>query len=89
MSTVFLIFFIRMYLLSIFFDCYSIYSRKYLRLPHASTLRSYVGSVDCEPGFLLKVLDAAALFDEQDRQCNLVIDEMKLKKSSIFDKHRL
>lgn len=58
-------------------------------MPHASTLRSYVGSVDCEPGFLLKVLDAAALFDEPHRQCNLVLDEMKIKKASIFDKNRL
>lgn len=63
--------------------------RKYLCLPHPSSLRSYVASVDCEPGFLLNVLKSAALFEEVDRQCNLVIDEMKIKKATLWDRHKL
>jgi hypothetical protein len=59
--------------------------RTKLNLPHPATLRQYVSSVNCEPGFLMDVLKMLQLKKEADKLCNLVIDAMHIKTSIVTD----
>jgi DNA transposase THAP9 len=65
-----------------------LFFRKYLNLPHDSTLRTYVSSVNCGPGFLTDVMKMAEKNEAEDRICNLVIDAMALKKTIELDNHK-
>lgn len=73
---------------------YSPKAYKYLRncftLPSPSTIRRWMSSVDCEPGFFTDVLDT--IKPKEDAQpgtiyFNLVVDSMSIRKHLQADKH--
>lgn len=59
--------------------------RKIFTLPSVSLITKWTASVDAEPGFMKEVLDALNLFEDQDRDVNLVIDGMSIKKAKIWN----
>ncbi len=60
--------------------------RKALHLPHPSTLRAWSSNVECEPGFLSNVLNSlSARANEGENDCVLLLDEMAIKKETIWD----
>ena len=62
------------------------YCRSILRLPHASSLRNWLLSVDSQPGFLQTVLDMVSKQDERD--LSLVLHSMVIRKRSHFNTHQ-
>ena len=57
--------------------------RKYLSLPHPSTIRSWSADIECEPGFLKKpLLYIAELAEDGQKDCVIIIDEMAIKKET-------
>ena len=60
--------------------------RKYLSLPHPSTIRSWSAGIECEPGFLKKpLLYIAELAEDGQKDCVIIIDEMAIKKETKWD----
>ena len=64
--------------------------RKYLSLPHPSTIRAWSAGIECEPGFLKKPLSYIAdLVKDGQMDFTLIIDEMSIKKETKWDlKHQ-
>ena len=63
--------------------------RQYLHLPHPSTIRKWSASLDCQPGFLMDVIDHLKQMAESDpfmKHCSLMLDAMALKKEVVYDK---
>lgn len=62
--------------------------RKLLSLPHASSLRAWASSVDCEPGYLtnvIKILGEAAQINPFMKDVTLIVDAMTLHKGTFWD----
>ena len=58
-------------------------------LPHASSLRNWQSSVECEPGFLKDVLENLAsqvANNPNMSDCALIMDAMAIRKQDIYDK---
>ena len=53
--------------------------------PGTSIITKWTASVNAEPGFLYEVLEALCLFSDEDRDVNLVVDAMSIKKSKIWN----
>lgn len=64
---------------------YVYFNREIFKLPHASSLTKWLGSVNAEPGFFTKVFDAAKKFPDSERDINLVLDGMAIKKHLQWD----
>ena len=63
--------------------------RKYLSLPHPSTIRAWSAGIECEPGFLKKPLAYIAdLVKDGQIDFTLSIDEMSIKKEIKWDPKR-
>ena len=55
--------------------------RKFLNLPHPSTLRSWSSNIECDPGFLKNsFLYIEGQVKEKQQDCIIIIDEMAIKK---------
>ena len=62
------------------------YVRKFLTLPHPSTIRQWASSRNCSPGFLSEVLETLKKDMAEDRRDVVVMfDAMHLKKAYSFD----
>lgn len=48
-------------------------------------ITKWTASVDADPGFLHEVLEALHLYPDEDRDVNLVIDAMSIKKAKLWD----
>ena len=60
--------------------------RKYLSLPHPSTIRAWSAGIECEPGFLKKPLAYIAdLVKDGQIDFTLIIDEMSIKEETKWD----
>ena len=62
--------------------------RRILKLPHASNICKWNGSIDCEPGFLTNVIDflgKQAKTDQTLQDCVLIVDAMAIHKGTWFD----
>ena len=60
--------------------------RKYLSLPHPSTIRAWSARISCEPGFLKKpLLCIADLLNDCEKDFVIIIDEMSIKKETTRD----
>ena len=60
--------------------------RKYLSLPHPSTIRAWSARISCEPGFLKKpLLCIADLVKDGEKDFVIIIDEMSIKKETTWD----
>lgn len=56
-----------------------------LFLPHVSSIRNWISSVDAEPGFLTNVLSKISQYLPHERECNLVFDAISIRKSIVWD----
>lgn len=64
------------------------YLRKYLHLPHSSTIRKWCASVNCQPGYLSEVLEflkKAAEVKPHMKDCVLMFDAMAIKQEIVYD----
>ena len=62
--------------------------RRIFKLPHASNICKWNGSIDCEPGFLRNVIDflgKQAKTDQTLQDCVLIVDAMAIRKGTWFD----
>ena len=62
--------------------------RKILKLPHASSIKAWASSVDCEPGHLTNVIKAIGQLAARKTWMQddvLVVDAMSLHKMTIYD----
>lgn len=59
-------------------------SRTILHLPHSSSLSNWLSNVDAEPGFLSNVFERLKSLNKIDKNCNLVIDGMAIRKQIIY-----
>lgn len=57
-----------------------------MSLPHVSAIRNWTSSINGEPGFLQEVLTCLEQLPKDDKDCNLVLDAMAIKKQIIWDK---
>ena len=65
--------------------------RQYIHLPHPSTIRKWSASLNCQPGFLMDVIDHLKEMAESDhfmKHCSLMLDAMALKKEVVYDKKK-
>ena len=59
--------------------------RRIFKLPHASNICKWNGSIDCEPGFLRNVIDflgKQAKTDQTLQDCVLIVDAMAIHKGT-------
>ena len=61
------------------------YFRSKLSLPHPTSVRNWTSSTDAEPGFLTDVFTELRKLPLDDRDCNLVLDSMSIRKQIIWD----
>ena len=59
------------------------YAKSIFTLPDVSSLRSWLGNVNCNPGFLTDVLDICLQLGE--KYYSLIIDSMSIKKSTSYE----
>lgn len=59
--------------------------RSILHLPHESSIRNWMSSVNAEPGFMMDVFQEISNFPEVSRNCNMVFDSMAIRKQVIWD----
>lgn len=57
-----------------------------MSLPHPTSVRNWTSSVNAEPGFLTDVFSELSKLSAADKDCNLVIDGMAIKKQIIWDR---
>ena len=65
--------------------------RKILKLPHASSIKAWASSVDCEPDYLTNVIKAIGQLAARKtwmQDVVLVVDAMSLHKMTIYDQSR-
>lgn len=62
------------------------YLRSNFNLPSSRTIRSWLETVECEPGFLTDVLKNIAAKDDGKNVYSLVIDSMAIRKRLILNK---
>lgn len=58
------------------------FCRTILSLPHPSSIRNWIGNIDCDPGFLTNVIETCSLSECKDY--SLVIDSMSIMKRSYY-----
>ncbi|KAF0687718.1 Uncharacterized protein FWK35_00039375, partial [Aphis craccivora] len=56
------------------------------KLPNETALRNWTSTVNGEPGFFIDVFEALKTLKLDNRDCNLVLDAMSIKKQVIWDK---
>lgn len=64
------------------------YVRKFFTLPHPSTIRSWMSSVKCEPGFLTEVFSFLKSQIKENpwlQDCCLTFDSMSIRKQLVWD----
>ena len=63
------------------------FASKLLTLPSPRTIRSYVGSIDCYPGFQVPAFDELSrhMDDPNYKEASLIVDGMSLKELIQFD----
>ena len=54
-------------------------------MPHKSALTNWTSSINAEPGFSKEVFAKLEKLDLADRDCNLVLDAMAIRKQIIWD----
>lgn len=61
------------------------YLRSIFTLPHPNTIRSWLHSVNCEPGFLIDVIKTVPSHDSNSKVClySLVLDSMSIRQRLI------
>ncbi|KAF5281734.1 hypothetical protein FQR65_LT14574 [Abscondita terminalis] len=59
--------------------------RSVLNLPHPSAIRNWTSSVNADPGFFKEVFEALVGLPAEDKQCNLVLDSMSIRKQIVWD----
>lgn len=67
------------------------YCRKLFTLPHPSTIRSWISSFQCEPGFLHEVfsfLKLEVLKNNWLEDCCLVFDSMSIRKQLVWEPNK-
>lgn len=64
------------------------FSRTILNLPHISAIRNWTSSINGEPGFLQEVLMCLKKLPIVDKDCNLVLDAMAIRKQIVWDKKK-
>lgn len=61
------------------------FCRSILSLPHPASIRNWISSVNAEPGFLSNVLTQLSKLNVEDKDCNLILDGMAIRKQIIWD----
>lgn len=56
-----------------------------MTLPHPSSIANRTSTVNAEPGFFKEVFETLQLFPLTDRDCNLVLDGMSIRKQILWD----
>jgi len=64
----------------------TIYFSTIFKLPHPTVIRSWTSSINGEPGFFSEVFLFLKILDIENKECNLVLDAMCIKKQVIWDK---
>lgn len=67
------------------------FMRKKIHLPNLSSIKSWISSVDCHPGFLTESFDflkGFTLKGSKFEDCALIIDGMAIRKQVIWDQRR-
>ena len=62
--------------------------RKIFALPHSSSVRTWAASVDCEPGYLMNVIQLLGKALQEKKWISdvvLVVDGMKLHSEAVWD----
>jgi len=54
-------------------------------LPHPSLISNWTSTVNAEPVFFKEVFEALQSFPTEDKDCNLVLDEMSIRKQILWD----
>ena len=65
--------------------------RRVLKLPHASSIKTWAASVDCKPGYLTNVINAIGELTEKKmwmQDIVLIVDAMSIHKMTIYDQSR-
>lgn len=55
-----------------------------MKLPHPNSITKWTSSVEAEPGFFKEVFSAFKTFPEDNRDCNLVVDAMVIRKQVLW-----
>ena len=61
------------------------YCRSHLHLPHPSSLRNWMSSINGEPGFQKEVFCALSKLNVEDRDCALIFDSMAIRKQVLWN----
>lgn len=56
-----------------------------MTLPHPSSISNWTSTVNAEPGFFKEVFEALQYFPTEDKDCNLVLDGMSIRKQILWD----
>lgn len=59
--------------------------RSILHLPHKSSIRNWISSINTEPGFMMNVFREISKFPKSLRLCNLIFDSMAIWKQVLWD----
>lgn len=62
-----------------------LYFRSVMTLPHPSSISNWTSTVNAEPGFFKEVFEALQSFPLEDKDCNLVLDGMSIRKQILWD----
>lgn len=63
-------------------------NRTIFTLPSSSLISKWTSAVEAEPGFLHTVLQAVTQYPNEERDVNIVIDAMSLKKAKLWNQSR-
>lgn len=60
------------------------FCRTVLKLPHPNAITKWTSSVEAEPGFFKEVFSAFKTFPEDNRDFNLIVDAMVIRKQVLW-----